>query len=85
MSTNIYNIDDIYANDILYGPAIIVDKNSTLLIEPHCFAYLNSLGDVIVELEYKKNFKNIEQDLDIIQLSVFSHRFMSIAEVKILL
>lgn len=85
LSTNIYNIDDIYANDILYGPAIIVDKNSTLLIEPHCFAYLNSLGDVIVELEYKKNFKNIEQDLDIIQLSVFSHRFMSIAEVKILL
>jgi len=82
LKTNIYNIDEIYANDILNGPAIIVDKNSTLLIEPNCFAYLNANSDVIVELEYKRNCKNnMEEDLDIIQLSVFSHRFMSIAEV----
>ncbi len=80
LTTSIYNIEDFFLDNIISGPAIIIDKNSTLLIEPDCVAYLNKLGDVVIELETKKNSLNVDSDLDIIQLSVFSHRFMSIAE-----
>lgn len=79
LSTNIYRIEDILGGDKILGPALIMDKNSTILVEPKCFAYLNRNKDVVIELE-ELNQKSVEHGLDIIQLSVFSHRFMSIAE-----
>ena len=80
LSTNVYIIEEFLLGDRIEGPAIIIDKNSTLLIEPDCVAYLNRTGDVVIELETKKSPSSVDNDLDIIQLSVFSHRFMSIAE-----
>lgn len=85
LETQIYDIQDFMLNDTISGPAIIIDKNSTLLIEPNCIACTNSNGDILIKLDYKEaNFNSPEKTNDLqlntTQLSIFSHRFMSIAE-----
>lgn len=69
------------AEDQVSGPAIIIDKNSTILIEPKCKAHLKQDGDIEIEVATRETTDD-ETDLalDTTQLSVFSHRFMSIAE-----
>lgn len=81
LSTNIFNMEDMLFKDVIPGPAIIIDKNSTMLIEPHCRALLTQGGDIEIEVE-PLGLANTQDDvtLDTTQLSVFSHRFMSIAE-----
>ncbi|RNA32525.1 5-oxoprolinase [Brachionus plicatilis] len=82
ISTSLYSIEDVLMKDTIYGPAIIIDKNSTILIEPDCLAYLNDRGDIVIEvlLEIAAHHHPTSTQLDITQLSIFSHRFMSIAE-----
>ncbi len=69
-------------NDTITGPAIIIDQNSTILIEPNCVARLKQDGDIEIEIEAlpHADCDATEVALDTTQLSVFSHRFMSIAE-----
>ncbi|CAK8687366.1 unnamed protein product [Clavelina lepadiformis] len=64
---------------VIHGPAIIIDKNSTILVEPDCKAEMTKKGDVTIMIGKGKS-KHIGKELDAIQLSIFSHRFMSIAE-----
>jgi len=54
-------------------------KFSTTLVEPNCRASITPTGDVEIEL-LDVDKKNIGTEVDPIQLSIFSHRFMSIAE-----
>ncbi|CAK8687540.1 unnamed protein product [Clavelina lepadiformis] len=64
---------------VIHGSAIIVDKNSTILVEPDCKAEMTKKGDVTIMIGKGKP-KHIGKELDDIQFSIFSHRFMSIAE-----
>jgi 5-oxoprolinase (ATP-hydrolysing) len=82
VETNIYSFDDILLDDSIEGPAIIVDKNSTILIEPNCVAFINKSGDIQIEILPNSEVVSTEQAdiVDTTQLSIFSHRFMSIAE-----
>lgn len=79
-------VDVILSNDlrhghILKGPLILIDKLSTILIEPNCLAEVTIRGDLIIHVEMGDNLiKCIDDTLDAVQLSIFSHRFMSIAE-----
>jgi 5-oxoprolinase (ATP-hydrolysing) len=55
--------------------------SSTILVEPDCVAYANQKGDIIIEIEPRRSSaQKATSRLDTTQLSVFSHRFMSIAE-----
>jgi 5-oxoprolinase (ATP-hydrolysing) len=65
--------------DTVAGPAIIMDKLSTILIEPDCKAEISIHGDIKITVGNSAGMK-ISTDLDTIHLSIFSHRFMSIAE-----
>ncbi|KAI9366847.1 Hydantoinase B/oxoprolinase-domain-containing protein [Zopfochytrium polystomum] len=62
----------------ILGPALIIDQTSTIAVEPACTAVITSehvvisVGDAIS--------KSITVEADPIMLSVFGHRFMSIAE-----
>uniref|UniRef100_A0A1A9WNB0 5-oxoprolinase n=1 Tax=Glossina brevipalpis TaxID=37001 RepID=A0A1A9WNB0_9MUSC len=72
------------AENLLYkhhvdGPALIIDKLSTILLEPDCEAEVTEYGDLIVHIKSSQQ-SEIDEKLDAIQLSIFSHRFMSIAE-----
>ncbi|KAL6434957.1 hypothetical protein ACFW04_005248 [Cataglyphis niger] len=77
--TSVYQLNLLSPGDILHGPAIIMDSLSTLLIEPDCTAEITCRGDVKITIG-KGLQTNVTTELDTIQLSIFSHRFMSIAE-----
>ena len=76
------------------GPAVLVDATSTLVVEPHCTAHVGQGGDVAIVLHAAGGDASgpaaavpaggAQEDEDVpcdpIQLGVFSHRFMSIAE-----
>ena len=69
------------------GPAIILNSTSTILVEPYWQALIDDYGNVEIDYLGKnetveaKSYKSIEDvPLDSIELSIFGHRFMSIAE-----
>uniref|UniRef100_A0A3B4ANM3 Uncharacterized protein n=1 Tax=Periophthalmus magnuspinnatus TaxID=409849 RepID=A0A3B4ANM3_9GOBI len=59
--------------------SIIIDKNSTILVEPCCVARLTEGGDVCIDVGSDPHCL-LGTELNSVQLSIFSHRFMSIAE-----
>ncbi|XP_029678824.1 5-oxoprolinase isoform X1 [Formica exsecta] len=77
--TSVYQLNSLSPGNILHGPVIIMDSLSTLLVEPDCIAEITCRGDVKITIG-KGLQTTITTDLDTIQLSIFSHRFMSIAE-----
>lgn len=74
-----YLLKDFYAGHTIKGPAIIMDQLSTILVEPDCTATITKQGDTKITIGTGE-IKKIGAELDSIQLSIFSHRFMSIAE-----
>ena len=60
------------------GPAIIIQDTATIVVEPNCCAKVNTQGDVVIEVETAE--VSMTTALDPVQLALFSHRFMSIAE-----
>ncbi|RUS91769.1 hypothetical protein EGW08_000477 [Elysia chlorotica] len=79
LNTSVYLLDSLCAGHRLDGPAIIIDKNSTILVEPRCQAEVTEKGDIRIHVE-SAGHKEVGTELDAIQLSIFSHRFMSTAE-----
>ncbi|ELR11570.1 5-oxoprolinase (ATP-hydrolyzing), putative, partial [Acanthamoeba castellanii str. Neff] len=77
VKTPVYQLSDLGADDIVVGPAIIIDKTSTIVIEPLCKAKITNWGDISIEVQSARK-ASIGTDLDPIQLSLFSNRFMSI-------
>lgn len=72
---------DLRSGHVLQGPLILIDKLSTILIEPHCCAEVTRAGDLVIHVGADASLvKEIDDHLDAVQLSIFSHRFMSIAE-----
>ena len=69
------------------GPAIILNKTSTILVEPLCEAMVDFFGNVEITVEtsagcadYSRFQTSEDVPCDPIELSIFGHRFMSIAE-----
>ena len=61
----------------------MMDKLSTVLVEPGSHCDVTSDGDLEITLGASSDASKrsgVSTDLDMIQLSIFSHRFMSIAE-----
>lgn len=81
--TAVYKLDQILQKT-LKGPAIIIDPNSTIVVEPDCRASVSVYGDVTVDIlqpeESGDKDPNELERADPIQLALFSHRFMGIAE-----
>jgi 5-oxoprolinase (ATP-hydrolysing) len=79
--TAIYNVEDLKRYHHVHGPAIILDNTQTLLILPNARA--TALKDTIVirvgTSTLPKQTISLEV-VDPVKLSIFGHRFMSIAE-----
>ncbi|KAA3678622.1 5-oxoprolinase (ATP-hydrolysing) [Paragonimus westermani] len=62
---------------IVSSPLIV-----TVLIEPNCEAVIMTTGDIEIHVhpETSQSQLTVSTQLDAVQLSIFSHRFMSIAE-----
>ena len=91
---NIFDMKDLKPGHEIEGPAILVQSISTIVLEIGCSAYVNYDGDLEIIVNSKDSLSSIMSlgndnesttELDIIeedpvQLSIFSHRFMGIAE-----
>lgn len=78
-SAPVYMTADLHYKHKIKGPAIIIDQLSTILVEPNCEADVTKYGDLIININCTHDM-TIGDTLDPVQLSIFSHRFMSIAE-----
>lgn len=79
MSTSVHYLERLKAGHKINGPAIIMDKLSTILVEPDCIAVVTKTGNLEITIG-TGTVNQVGPELDSIQLSIFSHRFMSIAE-----
>lgn len=80
LDTKLYMRENLLASHKLQGPSVIIDKLSTIIIEPNCEARITKKGDIFITISDNLHSKVVGVDMDPIQLSIFSHRFMSIAE-----
>lgn len=77
--TQIYRQDQLGAGETVKGPAILINDNSTLLIEPDCVASVTRFGDLEIDVPFREE-DEVGTKTDPLQLSLFANRFMSIAE-----
>lgn len=83
LKTPVYELTNLPALTTIPGPALLIDEISSILVEPNCIAYLTA--DQNLRIEIQGSNQSIMQPIsgvecDPIQLAIFSHRFMSIAE-----
>ncbi|EDK38880.1 hypothetical protein PGUG_02977 [Meyerozyma guilliermondii ATCC 6260] len=79
IETAIYKLKDLVKGNLVHGPAIILDETQTIVIEPFSFATILK-SHVLISIEQGSAPELSANVVDPIQLSVFGHRFMSIAE-----
>ncbi|XP_059984533.1 5-oxoprolinase isoform X1 [Lagenorhynchus albirostris] len=77
--TPVYLLGELGAGHKLQGPCLLIDSNSTILVEPACQAEVTDTGDIRISVGAEAP-GTVGAQLDPIHLSIFSHRFMSIAE-----
>lgn len=79
--TSIYKLEDLAVGDRIQGPAIIADGTQTIVVTPNATALLIDTHVVINVGESDTAEKQLTtKEVDPIMLSIFSHRFMAIAE-----
>jgi len=77
--TGVYHLDKLRPRTSIVGPAIIVQNVATVVVEPGCVAQITRHGDIEILVQEVLD-KRVTAELDPIYLSIFSHRFMGIAE-----
>eukprot|EP00842_Homolaphlyctis_polyrhiza_P000184 jgi/Hompol1/1166/HPOL_002658-RA len=86
IDTPVFLLTGLAIGDEVAGPALIIDATATIAIEPHCTAVVTSehvvgfVGDAAADLDASSSRAVVPKVADPILLSVFGHRFMSIAE-----
>jgi 5-oxoprolinase (ATP-hydrolysing) len=80
--TKVLRLDSLSPGSVVDGPAIIIDSTQTIVVTPDAQAHILSSHVVIDLLSNKAQQDLLEHELvvDPIKLSIFGHRFMSIAE-----
>ncbi|XP_010553896.1 PREDICTED: 5-oxoprolinase [Tarenaya hassleriana] len=79
--TPLFKLENLGFGHEIPGPAIVMNGNSTVIVEPRCKAIVTKYGNIKIELEsVTSNVKLMENVADVVQLSIFNHRFMGIAE-----
>ncbi|OLL25443.1 hypothetical protein NEOLI_003786 [Neolecta irregularis DAH-3] len=84
LDTPVYELEALSTRDEVAGPALIIDDNLTIIITPNANARILDTH-VIINLGKDETApisksKLANTQLDPVMLSIFSHRFMSIAE-----
>lgn len=84
---HVYKLDDLTPGDRVQGPSIILDQTQTILVQPTWYAtalprhlVLEKEVNALLDTTTPKAGPEDSSAVDPIQLSVFGHRFMSIAE-----
>lgn len=81
LDTPVYQLDKIEKSSRIHGPAIIIDNTQTIVVVPDAVADVLETCIVIDLKETKSSTEEAASSgIDTIKLSIFGHRFMSIAE-----
>lgn len=79
----VYHLENIPKGSMIEGPAMVIDQTQTILVEPNFHAYVIN-NHVVLERTEDRTHSDEENtagsNINPIQLSVFAHRFMGIAE-----
>jgi len=86
-----YDFDDLKPGHEIKGPAVLFQSISTIVLEIDCTAHVTAEGDLDINVAPKKNDDDTKSDRgseeekveikeDPVQLSIYAHRFMGIAE-----
>lgn len=78
----LYQLDDLSVGARIAGPASIVDQTSTIIVAPHCTATVLD-EHVAIDVEPEVPLAPAADQalvVDPIQLSIFGHRYMGVAE-----
>ncbi|XP_027919025.1 5-oxoprolinase [Vigna unguiculata] len=79
--TPLYKLEKLGYGHMMSGPAIIMNGNSTVIVEPNCRATITKYGNIRIEIDSPLTSVKISDKVaDVVQLSIFNHRFMGIAE-----
>lgn len=77
----LFKLEDMGYGHVVPGPAIIMNGNSTVIVEPKCKALITKYGNIKIEIESTlAGTKAAGKVADVVQLSIFNNRFMGIAE-----
>lgn len=81
----VYKIEDLQPGHEVPGPSIIVQPISTVILEVNCSAQVTSNGDLKIKVLNGADADRSDETpgeirVDPVKLSIFSHRFMGIAE-----
>ncbi|KAL0368668.1 UNVERIFIED_CONTAM: 5-oxoprolinase [Sesamum calycinum] len=79
--TPLFRLENLVYGHVICGPAVIMNGNSTVIVEPSCKAIITKYGNIKIEIESIHNVVEVAKEVaDVVQLSIFNHRFMGIAE-----
>lgn len=79
--TPLFKLENLGYGHVIPGPAIIMNGNSTVIVEPNCSAPITKYGNIKIEIESSSSAAKVSDKVaDVVQLSIFNHRFMGIAE-----
>lgn len=79
--TPLFLLDNLGYGHVLTGPAIIMNGNSTVIIEPNCIGKITQYGNIKIEISSVPRIVKVAGKVaDVVQLGIFNHRFMGIAE-----
>lgn len=78
--TPVYRLRDLGSNVRMHGPIIIIDETQTILVNPDAVVHVLDTC-VLIDLEESAPRETTRSaKVDPIRLSIFGHRFMSVAE-----
>ena len=72
--TPIYLLKKLCAGQFFHGPTILIEDNSTILVEPGCTAEITEYGDVVIKVESETFLLNFY--LKFIFYSLFNFQFV---------
>ncbi|KAL3474344.1 Hydantoinase B/oxoprolinase-domain-containing protein [Aspergillus californicus] len=79
VTTPVFFLDNLQPGSLITGPAMIIDKTQTVVVEPNATATILS-RHVILNVQSSKKQIVDATVVDPIKLSIFGHRFMSVAD-----
>jgi 5-oxoprolinase (ATP-hydrolysing) len=79
LSTPCHNLNELPVGAQLPGPALLIDNTQTIIVPPGTGA-TRLQNMVILDVGVEKKVHPVSLEVDPVQLSIFGHRFMGIAE-----
>ncbi len=79
--TPVYQRDALSTQQPVSGPALIIEPNSTIVVEPGWTARLQTIDELVLEREQpQERRREVGTEVDPVMLEIFNKQFMSIAE-----